>query len=273
MGDLTLPGRAVPQGWLVLPHDSPLGHLTAADVERIVAQGVAEANEVRAAIRLPIGSRTRMVFAVADTDGNVLGLFRMPDATVFSLDVAVAKARNTAYYADPAIAAIDLVDDNRDGAADLPREVAFTNRTFRFLAAPRLPSGAPEGTLSGAFSILRDPGTNPLTAENTGAPQPFTAFTSVLGFDAFNPGSNFRDLSNRANQNGIVFFPGSTPLYSSTTLVGGFGVSGDGVDQDDVVTSFGAIGYLPPDAVLRADEVFVRNVRLPYFKSLRNPEG
>ena len=48
-----------------------------------------------------LDARTRMVFAVTDLTGNVLGLFRMPDATVFSIDVAVAKARNVAYYADP----------------------------------------------------------------------------------------------------------------------------------------------------------------------------
>ena len=56
-------------------------------------------------------------------------------------------------------------------------------------------------------------------------------------------------------------------------LVGGLGVSGDGVDQDDVVTSFAADGFLPPDEVTRADEIIVRDTRLPYFKFLRNPEG
>ena len=73
----------------------------------------------------------------------------------------------------------------------------------------------------------------------------------------------------------MVFFPGSTPIYDPDTgaLIGGFGVSGDGVDQDDVVTFFGAQGFLPPDAVLRADEVFVDGVRLPYQKFLRNPHG
>jgi len=56
-------------------------------------------------------------------------------------------------------------------------------------------------------------------------------------------------------------------------LVGGFGVSGDGVDQDDVVTAFGALGYVPPNTIFRADQVLVRGVRLPYQKFLRNPEG
>jgi hypothetical protein len=209
---ITRDGKVVPGGWLVTPHASAVDPISQADVETIVAQGIAEAKLVRSAIRLPIGQRTRMVFAVADTSGEVLGLYRMRDATTFSIDVAVAKARNTAYYADPAdIQTVDLVDDNRDGIPDLSPGIAFTNRTFRFLAGPRYPLGV-DGTKPGAFSILRDPGINPKTAENRGAPAPASAFVSVLGFDAFNPGRNFRDPEDIRHQNGIVFFPGSTPL-------------------------------------------------------------
>jgi hypothetical protein len=97
-----------------------------------------------------------------------------------------------------------------------------------------------------------------------------------LGHDAFNPGTNFReDLPSTGFQNGVVFFPGSTPLYDNGVLVGGFGVSGDGVDQDDVVTFVGAGEFLPyqDSPVTRADEVFVRDVRLPYQKFLRNPHA
>ncbi len=266
----TRAGLPVPSGWLVLPHGA--GSLSATDVERIVDQSVAEANLVRAAIRLPIGSRTQMIFAVSDLDGDVLGLYRMADAPVFSLDVAVAKARNEAYYADPtALVMADRVDDNRDGLPDLPQGTSLTARTFRFLAEPRYPSGI-DGTLSGAFSILRDAGINPTNAENLGPALPAAAYTSTLGFDAFHIGRNFRDPANIANQNGTVFFPGSTPLYVSGTLVGGFGVSGDGVDQDDVVTFGGSVGFQTP-AALRADQYFVRGVRLPFQKFLRNPHG
>ena len=267
-------GEALPEGWLVLPHASGVDPITAADVTKIITDAVAEANLVRAAIRLPLSSRTRMVLSVTDTTGEVLGLFRMKDATFFSLDVATAKARNTAYYADAgAIVDADRVDADLNSVPDanVPAGTAFTNRTFRFLAEARFPDGI-DG-LPGPFSILNDPGTNPLTAENTGAPVAASAHSSVLGFDAFNPGSNFRDPDHIEHQNGVVFFPGSTPLYKGGSLVGGFGGSGDGVDQDDVVTFFGAGTFLPPDAVLRADEVFVRTVRLPYMKFLRNPEG
>jgi uncharacterized protein GlcG (DUF336 family) len=306
-----LDGKPLPDGWLVTPTGS--GSLTAAYVEQIIQRGVDEANRVRAAIRLDgtqcpptPGPRTRMVFAVADKDGNVLGLYRMPDSTVFSIDVAVAKARNTAYYADPAaIAADDLVDDDllvargsttpgllasaavrTDGVLGSPdlysdansttpaspaTGIAFTNRTFRFLAEPRYPAGI-DGTLPPIFSILNDPGIDRATAENLGPPAPASSFQSVIGFDSFHIGRNFRDPSNVANQNGVVFFPGSTPLYVGGVLAGGFGVSGDGVDQDDVVTAGGMIGFAPPTA-LRADQVFYRGVRLPFQKFNRNPRG
>ena len=42
-------------------------------------------------------------------------------------------------------------------------------------------------------------------------------------------------------------------LVVAPLLVGGFGVSGDGVDQDDIVTFYGAKGFQVPDAVTRAD--------------------
>lgn len=265
-----LNGTPVPEGWLVLPHTID-GRLTPADVERIIRQGINEANITRAAIRLPVGVRTRMVFAVCDTDGNVLGLYRMPDSTVFSLDVAVAKARNVAYYSD----AGSLQDIDR--VPGLPRGVAFTNRTFRYLALPFFPEGIPE-TPPGPFSILRDGGVDPRTGAIVGPRLPASAFQTVQGYDAFNPQTNFRDPNNILNQNGIVFFPGSEPLYKSFNggsleLVGGLGVSGDGVDQDDVVTFAATWGYKVGPPILRADQVFVAGIRLPYQKFLRNPHG
>ena len=271
---VTRDGMSVPDGWLVTPHDSTIpGDATAAEVTQIITQGIIEADLVRAAIRLPFSTRTKMVFSVTDTGGNVLGLYRMPDATVFSIDVAVSKARNVAYYADAsALVAADRIDVDQDGTFDAPLGTAFSNRTFRFLAEPRYPSGV-DGTTPPSFSILLTPGINPATGENAGAPLPASAFTTVAAFDAFNPGSNFRDPANIANQSGIVFFPGSTPVYRGGVLRGGFGVSGDGVDQDDVVTFSGAQGFLPPAGVLQADDVTAAGVRLPFIKFLRNPRG
>jgi uncharacterized protein GlcG (DUF336 family) len=254
----------VPDGWLVTPHAG--GGLTADDVRQIIEQGIAQANLTRSAIRLPLGSRPRMVFAVTDNQGNVLGLYRMPDATIFSLDVAVAKARNVAYYADPA----QLQPE--DQVPGVPPGTALTNRTFRYLAQPRFPEGI-DGAPPGPFSILNDGGTDPKTGLNVGPPLPASAFQSVEGYNAFNPDTNFHDPYNVANQNGVVFFPGSAPAYKGGLLVGGIGVSGDGVDQDDVVTFAAAQGFGVPSGVLRADQTFYNGVRLPYQKFNRNPEG
>jgi uncharacterized protein GlcG (DUF336 family) len=277
-GILALGGENVPDGWLVAPKASSApGGLTAAEVEDIINRGVAEANLVRAAIRLPLGSRTRMVLSVTDLDGEVLALYRMPDATVFSVDVAVAKARNVTYYASADLKLVDQVDSNDDGVADVPLGVAFTNRTFRYLAEPRFPSGI-DAAPPGPFSTLLVDGVNPLTAENLPGVTPAVADfnLSVLGFDAFNPGSNFQQgVSPDGLQNGIVFFPGSTPLFRGSQLLGGLGVSGDGVDQDDVVTFVAAGSFLPRTGspITRADQVYVDGVRLPYQKFLRNPHG
>ncbi|EMI55866.1 hypothetical protein RSSM_02698 [Rhodopirellula sallentina SM41] len=327
-----LNGKPVPEGWLVVPHDSPTSSgLTAEDVQQIIETGIAEAERTRAAIRLDIdggfrpGETTSMVLSVADTNGELLGLYRMPDATIFSIDVAVAKARNTAYYADPEdIQFADRVDFNGDGIKvdtstslddrtgdTYPEGTALTNRSFRFLAEPRFPTGTELDpslavgcdqspticTEVGPHSMLRLPGINPLTGENLidDAPLAFDVYASeshdsTKAFDAFNVMTNFRDPGDdgvkvyglpdltvdtkRANQNGVVFFPGSSALYvnSNTQLAGGFGVSGDGVDQDDVVTFAGQNGF-EPTSELRVDAYTIGGVRVPYQKFNRNPFG
>jgi uncharacterized protein GlcG (DUF336 family) len=285
-------GTEVPDQWLVLPSAGKLhaltdengdpildstgsqvsAQITQQDVETIIQNSIDRAQEVRAGIRLlpdgTPGARTRMVFAVADYDGEILGLYRMPDATYFSIAVAVAKARNMAYYNSAAeVNPVDLCAANQLGRA-------HTNRTFRFLADPRFPDGI-DFADAGCFSILNDPGIDPLTAENITLPTPASDFQSVLGFTRFNPERNFHrqaDITTSLNENGVVFFPGAAPLYKSAGLIGGLGVSGDGVDQDDVVAASGAFGFTPPPG-LTVDHIKVDGVSLPYHKFLRNPLG
>jgi uncharacterized protein GlcG (DUF336 family) len=268
--DTFLPGQPLLNGWLVTPHTFPGDNLTVADVEAIVAQGIAEANQVRAQIRLPLNNTARMVFAVSDENGNILGLYRMPDATYFSVQVAVAKARNVAYYDNPAL--LQPIDQVKG----VPAGTAFTARTFRYLALPFFPEGI-DIYPPGPFSILTDGGVTHY-GTNKGAPLPAKDFQSAQGFAAFNPTANFHDPYNKANQSGVVFFPGSAPLYKDTNgaglrnqLVGGLGVSGDGVFQDDDVTAVASLAYAPPRTVKRADMVKVKGVRLPFFKFNRNP--
>ncbi len=265
-GDTLLPGLPAPEGFLVTPHAGTT--LSAAQVQQVIVQGVEQALQTRAQIRLgaPFDNTTRMVLAVADPNtGEILGLFRMPDSTIFSIDVAVAKSRNNAYYADPN--QLQLADRT----PGVQPGVAFSSRTFRFLASPFFPEGI-NGSPPGPFSILNVPGSDPNTGLNTGPPLPASSFfANVVGHNDFFPQTNFHDPFNPLNQNGVVFFPGGVPLYAGGKLSGGVGVSGDGVDEDDVVTFSAAVGFTPPPGVLRADQTFVSGIRLPYQEFDRNP--
>ena len=179
--------------------------------------------------------------------------------------MAVAKARNLAYYNNPA--ELQPIDQ----APGVPAGVAFTSRTFRYLSLPRFPEGI-DGAPAGPFSILNDGGTSAITGGQVGPRLANTDFVSVQGYSAFHPAANFRDPSNIANQNGVVFFPGASAVYAGQTLLGGLGVSGDGVDQDDVTTSQAILGYDPLESI-RADNFRVFGIRIPYRKFNRNPEG
>ena len=224
-----------PDGMLVTPAAGPLGGLAASDVTQIINNAIATANTTRAVIRLPIGSSTRMAIAVADLDGTIIGLYRMADGTVFSVDVAATKARNMMYFSGGARTAADLTG--------VPMGTAVTNRTIGFGAQPFFPPGIDGSAAGPFFNIYQRDVANPCTQ----------------GFQVAGP-----------NQSGIVFFPGSVPLYRNGALVGGLGVSGDGVDQDDFVASGGSAGFEAPTAI-RADQVIVQGVRLPYLKFPTNP--
>lgn len=232
------PGGIAPDGWLVgpLPPGPPAGPaLDTGDVTRIIQQSIKIANQTRALIRLPLGSRAKFAIAVGDVNGKILGLYRMPDSTVFSLDVSVAKARNVVYFSGPNRTASEL--------NGLPLRTAVTNRTLSFGSQPLFPPGIN--------------GTNP------------GPFFELFQYDTAHPGTQGADAS--ANpKNGVVFFPGSIPLYKGGKLVGGLGVSGDGVEQDDFVAYIGAKGYLPPER-LRADHYKIRRTRMPFLKFPRNP--
>jgi uncharacterized protein GlcG (DUF336 family) len=226
-----------PEGDLITPAAGSLGGLTPAEVKQILDKAEATANNTRAAIRLPLGSRTRMVIAVADLDGTVIGLRRMQDSTIFSIDVAVTKARNMVYFNGGSRTAADL-----NGVAT---GTAVTNRTIGFGAQPLYPPGI-DGSNPGPF---------------------FNLYT----MDLANPCTQgFQAGAANSNKSGIVFFPGSAGLYRNGSLVGGLGVSGDGVDQDDYVTNAGTLGFEAPTSI-RADQVTDQGVRLPYFKFPRNP--
>jgi uncharacterized protein GlcG (DUF336 family) len=176
-----------------------------------------------------------MAIAVTDLDGTIIGLYRMADGTVFSIDVAASKARNIVYFNSGARTPADLTE--------VPMGTAVTNRTIGFGAQPLYPPGIDSSAAGPFFNLYQQDVVNPCTQ----------------GFQVAGP-----------NQSGIVFFPGSVPLYRNGLLVGGLGISGDGVDQDDYVAAGGAAGFDAPTAI-RADQVLVRGVRLPYLKFPLNP--
>jgi uncharacterized protein GlcG (DUF336 family) len=238
--------------------------LTAADVEQIVTDAVAQAIKTRGGIRLPTGAAARVHVAVVDRDGDLLGVFRMDDATNFSYDVAVQKARTAAFFSDDAH--------------------ALSSRAVGFMAQPFFP-----------------PGIN-----QTGAGPLFT-LQNQLSLDPANLADTTLAGAKNRLRNGITIFPGGVPLYKKGKLVGAIGVSGDGVDQDDLIAFSGGKRYAPPlairsDAVseqsmvtflsgklttladnfalTRKQRLFSRNrilaglddIRLPYVKFPRNPE-
>jgi len=226
-----------PEGDLIAPVAGPLGGLSAADVKQILDSAEATANTTRAAIRLPLGSKARMVIAVADLDGTIIGLRRMRDSTVFSIDVAASKARNMVYFNSAIRTTADL--------NGVPMGTAVTSRTISFGAQPLYPPGI-DGSNAGPF---------------------FNLYT----MDLANPCTQgFQSGAANLNKSGIVFFPGSAGLFRSGALAGGLGVSGDGVDQDDYVTNGGTKGFEAPPNI-RADQIMDLGVRLPYFKFPRNP--
>jgi uncharacterized protein GlcG (DUF336 family) len=64
-------------------------------------------------------------------------------------------------------------------------------------------------------------------------------------------------------QPGLIEFPGGVPLYKQGVLVGGIGVSGDGVEEDEAVALAGSKGFEAPETI-RVDTVTKGGV--PYVK-------
>jgi uncharacterized protein GlcG (DUF336 family) len=68
-------------------------------------------------------------------------------------------------------------------------------------------------------------------------------------------------------RNGLITFPGGVPIYKNGVLIGGVGVSGDGVDQDEAVAIKAAAGFDAPMAI-RANTVVPA---LPYTTATPKP--
>lgn len=246
--------------------------LTAAQVTQIITQAAQQAARTRAAIRQPLGSAAEVNIAVVDTDGRVLGLFSTADAPIFGFDVSVQKARTAAFFSSPTAGAQLRTADagnfaryvvaaQNDGIA-LDGRIAFSDRAVGFMARPFLPDGI-DGSTNGPFS-------KPISLWspfNTGLQTALVA-RALRGILRGEPVTSCTGV--QGLRNGIQIFAGSVPLYIEGTLVGAIGISGDGIDQDDIIADTGSTGFGAPPAI-RSDRFFIRNVRLPYVKYPRHP--
>lgn len=214
--------------------------LTASEVTAILNLGADRARTTRAGIRLPIGVHMEVFITVVNfpnQDGvtpTVLGTFRTGEATLFSWDVAVQKARTALAYSN-------------NGNA-----MAMSTRTVGFLAQSHYPPGIDANHAGPYF----------------GQQEMFSGLMGTLSNIAPKPGAT--PDPNLAN--GTTIFPGGFPLYRNGQLIGAIGVSGDGVDQDDIVGASGTENFLAP-ASITADEFTFEEARLPYAKFPRDPSG
>ncbi|MDQ5843850.1 MAG: heme-binding protein, partial [Acidobacteriota bacterium] len=214
---------------------SPTGPnaLSATDVETIISHAAQQANITRAAIRQPLGSNARVTIAVVDADGRVLGVFRQLDAPLFGFDVSVQKARTAAFFSGASAATLlssagfgSYVSRAATDGLQLDGSIAFTDRATGFLHRPFFPDGIND-TAPGPFST----GISAWSPFNVGLQLDLikTNLLASIG-GAGVPCGTIPNLPN-----GIQIFPGSVPLYKNGVLVGAIGISGDGVDQDDLV--------------------------------------
>ena len=218
--------------------------LSSNEVAQILSQASARAKITRAGIRLPRGRPAQTFITVVNnpdqtnTAPAILGTIRTPDATLFSWDVAIQKARTAVFFSD----------DTR----------AFSTRTVGFLAQRFYPPGI-VNTAPGPFYGIQER----FSLVPTGV-------TNILNGASLLPTDALSD-ANPNVPNGITIFPGGFPLYRNGVLIGAIGISGDGVDQDDIIGAAGTVGFLPPTHI-RADQMQFRGARLPYAKFPRNPD-
>jgi uncharacterized protein GlcG (DUF336 family) len=241
-GELRMPIIDDPSG-IALP--AATARLTAAEVTNIITAAAARARSTRAGIRLPRGQPAQTFISVVNNPNDpgaspvILGSYcTSPDTTRFSWDVSVQKARTAVFFSS----------SNR----------AFSSRTVGFLAQSTYPPGI-DHTAPGLFFAMQ---------ERFSIITPF----SIIATNPVN-GAVFTTMTsaNPNLPNGMTIFPGGFPLYRDGVLIGAIGVSGDGVDQDDLIAASGASLFPAPEAI-RADRQQYQGARLPYAKFPRNPE-
>ena len=269
--------------------DAIASPITANEARAILQNAFTIMRRARAQIRQPLDSRAQVSISLVDTNGAVLGLVRSPDAPIFGIDVSLQKARTAAFFSGPNAGSDLAVNPSADVSAfvaaartflgdptALTGKTAFTDRANGNLSRPFFPDGE-DGKPNGPFSRP----INQFSPFSTGLQSALVIgnIGQHLGYIASGtPDTPARctalpDAAPGQNrlQNGIQIFPGSVPVYRNGVLVGGIGVSGDGIDQDDMIgflglynagVEVGSIGEAP--AAIRADQIVVNGIRLRY---------
>ncbi len=267
------------------------GLLSAVEVREILRQALAVANRARSQIRRPLGSQARVSIAVVDTNGVALGVVRSRDAPLFGTDVALQKARTAAFFSStsaasdlqavsPTIGAyVTAVRTFLGKPAALADGTAFSDRAGGNMSRPFFPDGidananGPFGKPYASWSPFNDGLQLDLVSA---AIVQHVTYVSGGGGDVGNNCTTIPRLPN-----GTQIFPGSVPVYRGGVLIGGVGVSGDGVDQDDMIAFLGVhnaglvagidLGNAPP--AIRADTISVPgyNVNLRYVQCPQAP--
>ncbi len=271
--------------------------LTQAEVTALLEEAFKVMSDARAQIRQPLNSRAQVTISVVDTRGKILGMVRSPDAPVFGIDVSLQKARTVAFFSGAKAASDLAADPSADVQAFVPAGRTFLNNPSAFtgatafgarsianLSRPFFPDGQ-DGNANGPLSrpiaqwspfstglqsalVIANIGQH-LTYVATGNPSSAPDTRARCSFIPDTPSGQNR------LQNGIQIFSGAVPIYRGNVLVGGIGVSGDGVDQDDMISFLGlynagtrttSIGEAP--AAIRADQIVIpvsgSSVRLRY---------
>lgn len=280
---------------------SPLpasGGLTAAETQTLITEALTVAFRARAQIRRPLGSFAQVTVSLVDAESNILAVARTPDAPIFGTDVSLQKARSALFFSRPTTAAElraigrqDLIPgvlsipplatyvtamEQTVGANALANGVAYGERSIGNLARPFYPdgiNGAAPGPLAKPFNVWSpfntglqlDLVTGDIVARLDGSAPPPQGCTALPQASGVGPGPT-------RLANGLQIFSGGVPIYRGDQLIGAIGVSGDGIDQDDMIAFLGlhnagqrlgtGVGHAPP--ARRADTISAGGVNLRY---------
>ena len=286
------------------PRGAADGSLAAADVQALLAGALDIAHRARGQIRRPLGSSAEVSIAVIDRNGDILGFVRSADAPLFGIDVAVQKARTALFFSDAQagsllraapdaayvgggsapIARYADAFESFVGAGTLQGRIAFSARAIGNLHRPYFPDGI-EGTGPGPLStsiaqwspfnvgFQLDLVYNQLVKGVLGDLSQGCAGRLPAGVTTIAPDTGIAKL-----RNGAQIFPGGVPIYrpGDRALIGAIGVSGDGVDQDDMVALLGVAqwanaAHANAPADMRADTLAPQGVRLRYAQCPQSP--